>query len=207
MVCFQRIGFIFPIRNHNRVRVVITLLWTSGSGSEKNVFGSEATKCTYVCRIVADPDLLVPDPLVRATDPDPLSLSKNSKKTLIPTVLWLCFDFLPLKTNVNGPSKSNKQNTFLFFVGVLKVNDENSRIRIRIHKSEAWIRRSRPGPKCHGSAKLVCRVPRPGELCQPGAHLRQLVQAFHIHLLLQQLHLNNKPPVMHTAQTGLIWSN
>ncbi len=33
------------------------------------------------------------------------------------------------------------QKKFLkkFYVGVLKVNDENSRIRIRTHLSEAWI--------------------------------------------------------------------
>ena len=40
-------------------------------------------------------------------------------------------DILSLKNDVNVPSKSNKQKNFflnLFFVGVLKVNDENSRI-------------------------------------------------------------------------------
>jgi hypothetical protein len=70
---------------------------------------------------------------------------------LIPTVLWLRFDFLPLKTNVNAPSKSIKQNTFLFFVGVLKVNNENSgiRIRIRIHESEAWIANAATDPDPH----------------------------------------------------------
>jgi hypothetical protein len=39
------------------------------------------------------------------------------------------FDFLSLKNDVNVPSKSNKQKNF---VGLLKVNGENSRIRIRI---------------------------------------------------------------------------
>ncbi len=70
-------------------------------------------------------------------DPDPevwiwiwirilLLSSKNSKKTMIPTVLWLLFDFLSLKNDVNVPSNSNKQKNFFlneFFVGVLKVND------------------------------------------------------------------------------------
>jgi hypothetical protein len=43
--------------------------------------------------------LLNPDPLVRGTDPDPvparilLSSSKNSKKTLIPTVWGLLYEF------------------------------------------------------------------------------------------------------------------
>jgi hypothetical protein len=45
----------------------------------------------------------------------------------------------------------------LFFVGVLKVNDENSRIRIRIYYSEAWIRGSGSTPKCHGSGTLTCK--------------------------------------------------
>jgi hypothetical protein len=42
-----------------------------------------------------------------------------------------------------------------FFVGILKVNDENR--RIRIHKAEAWIRGSGSGstPKCHGSGTPV----------------------------------------------------
>jgi hypothetical protein len=40
-----------------------------------------------------------------------------------------------------------------FFVGVLKVNDKNG--RIRIHFSEAWIRGSGSTPKCHGSATPV----------------------------------------------------
>jgi hypothetical protein len=45
------------------------------------------------------------------------------------------------------------------FVDVLKVTDENSRvrIRIRIHQSEVWIRGSGSGsiPKFNGSATLV----------------------------------------------------
>ncbi len=54
---------------------------------------------------------------------------------MIPTVLWLLLDFLSLKNDENVPSKSNQQKNFIwnsFFVGVLKVNDENIRIRIRI---------------------------------------------------------------------------
>ncbi len=43
-----------------------------------------------------------------------------------------------------------------FFVGVFKVNDENSLIRIRIwiHWSEAWIPGYGSTPKCHGSGTL-----------------------------------------------------
>jgi hypothetical protein len=68
------------------------------------------------------------------------------------------FDFLSLKNDVNVPSNSNKQKFFLhlFFVGILKVSVENSRIliqdpdpaplisgmdpRIRIHSKMSWIR-------------------------------------------------------------------
>jgi hypothetical protein len=56
--------------------------------------------------------------------------AKIVRKTLIPTILWLVLTF-SLKNFVNAPSKSNKQKMKkkLFFVGILRVNDENSRIR------------------------------------------------------------------------------
>ncbi len=84
---------------------------------------------------------------------------KIIRKTLIPTALWLLFWLFIFENEVNAPSKSNKQkkvlNKRLVFVGILKVIEENS--RIRIHWSEAWIRGSRSGstPKCHGSATLL----------------------------------------------------
>ncbi len=55
--------------------------------------------------------------------------AKIVRKTLISTVLWLLYDFLSLKNDVNVSLKSNKQKTI--FVGVLKVTDEKSRIWIR----------------------------------------------------------------------------
>ncbi len=62
---------------------------------------------------------------------------------MIPTVLWILYYFLSLKNDVNVPSKSNKQKNFV------DVTDENSRIRIRIriHKSEVWIRGYGSAPK------------------------------------------------------------
>jgi hypothetical protein len=79
-------------------------------------------------------------------DPDPSGhQAKIERKTLIPAVLLLLFDFLSLKNDVNVPSKSNKQKNLFFIlvsVGVLKVKGDNSRIRIRIRESEAWIRGS-----------------------------------------------------------------
>ncbi len=61
--------------------------------------------------------------------------AKRVRKTLISTVLWLLYDFLSLKNDVNVPSKRNKQKHFfnIYFVGILKVMDEKSRIRTRIH--------------------------------------------------------------------------
>ncbi len=41
--------------------------------------------------------------------PDPSINKKKSKKTLISTILWLLFDFLSLKTDVNVHWKNNKQ--------------------------------------------------------------------------------------------------
>jgi hypothetical protein len=62
-------------------------------------------------------------------------LPSTSKKcsTLISTILWLLFDFLSVKTEVNIPSKSSKQKNFLnsYFVGILSDTVEKSRIRIR----------------------------------------------------------------------------
>ncbi len=90
-----------------------------------------------------------------------LSSSKNSKKNLDSYCFVTSFRLFIFEILCRCiPSKSNKQENFFlhqFFVGVLKVNDENSRIRIRIHLSEAWIRGSGSGftPKCHGSATLV----------------------------------------------------
>ncbi len=63
-------------------------------------------------------------------------------------------------TSFKGMSRKTLQKN-QFFVCILKVIDENSRIRIRIriHQPEAWIRgsRSRSGstPKCHGYATLA----------------------------------------------------
>jgi hypothetical protein len=63
------------------------------------------------------------------------------------------------------PQKAISRKTFLkkfslSFVGVLKVNDENSRIwiRIQIHQLEAWIRGSGSTPKCHRFGTLQTTI-------------------------------------------------
>ncbi len=110
----------------------------SGSGSISHKYGSESGSVSFYHH------------------------AKIVRKTLIPTVLWLLFDFLSLKNDVNIPylqkviSRKTSIKKKLFFVGVLKVNDENSRvliqdpdplvrgmdprIRIRIHTKMSWIR-------------------------------------------------------------------
>jgi hypothetical protein len=68
-------------------------------------------------------------------------LSSTSKKwrrkTLISTILWLLYDLLSLKNDINVPSQRNKHKNFEEFfvvVGVLKVTDEKSkRISIQRH--------------------------------------------------------------------------
>jgi hypothetical protein len=77
-----------------------------------------------------------PYPLVRGVNPDPdpsiilLSSSKNSKKNLDSYSFLTSLEFLSLTNDVNVPSKSISRKIFVF-VGLLKVSDENSRIRIR----------------------------------------------------------------------------
>jgi len=82
--------------------------------------------------------------------------AKIVKKTSIPTVLWLLYNFLFLKNDVNVTSISNKQKNIEFFY-VLNVTDENSRIRFR--HSVLYIHGSVSVPKssCHGSATLEAR--------------------------------------------------
>ncbi len=41
---------------------------------------------------------------------------RMERKTLIPTVLWLLYDFLSLKNYVNVPSKSNKHKTLCLII-------------------------------------------------------------------------------------------
>ncbi len=87
-----------------------------------------------------------------------LSSCKISKKNLDSYYFVALFDFLSLKNYVNVPLKVISRKIVLkisFFAGILKVNDKNSRIRIRIHQSEAWIRGSGSTPKFLGSGTLL----------------------------------------------------
>jgi len=77
----------------------------------------------------------IPDPLVKRYGSGSGSFhhrAKTVRKTFY-YFWWLLYDF-SLKNDVVVSSKSNKQKTIkkLIFVGVLKVTDEKSRIRIRI---------------------------------------------------------------------------
>ncbi len=87
-----------------------------GGGGLVTEVCSKFTEFSWLLNSVADPD---PYPYVfgphksgsvvctRYTDPDYSIIKQNSKKTLIPTVLWLLYDFLSLKNGVNEASKSN----------------------------------------------------------------------------------------------------
>jgi hypothetical protein len=68
------------------------------------------TCITAIC--VADPDPYVFGPPGYGSGPDPYHQAKIVRKTLIPTVFLIRFDFLSLKNDVNVPSKSKKQNNF-----------------------------------------------------------------------------------------------
>ncbi len=84
---------------------------------------------------------------------------------MIPTVLWLLFDFLSLKNYVSVPSKSYNQKNLLIKYGSFLLASWRSMTkiarsgslrdmdpRIRTHTKMSWIRGSEPTPKCHGSA-------------------------------------------------------
>ncbi len=77
--------------------------------------------------------------------------AKKSKKNLDFYYFLLLLEFLPSYTDVNVPSKSNKQKNLrkknLFFVGFLTATDEKSRIWVQIFGSGSI-------PKCHGSTTL-----------------------------------------------------
>ncbi len=75
-----------------------------------------------------------------------LHQTKIVRKTLISTILWLIYDFLSLKNDVNVP---------VFRIRIwIRIRIFLS-IRIRISYSEVWIRASGSVPICHGSATLV----------------------------------------------------
>jgi hypothetical protein len=77
--------------------------------------------------------------------------AKIVRKSLISTALWLLYDFLLLKNDVNVVAKKRRKKSFL--VAILKVTEDNSRIQIRL--SEVRICESGSVPKCHGSTTLL----------------------------------------------------
>ena len=102
-------------------------------------------------------DLLDPDlePLVRGMDGSGSFFhhAKTVWKTLIPSILGLFLNFYFEKWYKCSFKKSNAGKNFVkklfFFASILKVNDENRRIRIRgmepririrIHPKMSWIR-------------------------------------------------------------------
>ncbi len=120
-----------------------------------------------------------PDPLVRGMDPDPDSSIIMQIWQVKPWFLLFCASFwlFIFENDVNVASKSNRQKKIVLKICFLlaswrsmtKTAGSGSRIRIRIHWSEAWIHGSGSGstPKCHGSAtmqKLYIFSPYQGRL-------------------------------------------
>ncbi len=80
-----------------------------------------------------------------------LSSSKNRKNNLDPTVLRLLYDFLFLKNDVNGASKTNKPKKFIFHLEghwrkwqdpdpLVRDTDPQIRIRTICHRSATLTR-------------------------------------------------------------------
>ncbi len=111
-------------------KIVLYCNQCCGSGSES---GSTGSTCFWASRI----RIL-------------LSSCKNSKKNLDSSYFATLFEFLSLKNDVNVAStvKSRKKCVKkLFFGAILKVNDENRRIRIQdpdrdplVRGMDPWIR-------------------------------------------------------------------
>ncbi len=72
--------------------------------------------------------------------------AKLVRKTLIPTILWLLYDFLSLKSDVNVTLKSNNKKTLKFFSHL------DGHLRKAGSVSQRCGSRSVPVPICHGSA-------------------------------------------------------
>ncbi len=83
-------------------------------------YGSISLWASWIC-------IRIPNLFVRTRIRILLSTSKKWRKTLKSTVLWLLYEFLFLKNDVNVPSKMNKHKNLLFFVGILKVKVKTKR--------------------------------------------------------------------------------
>ncbi len=85
-----------------------------------------------------------PDPLVRDPDPDPSTIKQKNKKNFDSYCFTSFYDFLSLKMTYVPEKLIAKK---ICCIDVLKVTDENSRIRIliriQIHYSELWIPESK----------------------------------------------------------------
>ncbi len=95
-----------------RIRIFLVLPAPSASGSVSHKYGSGSGSGSFHHQ------------------------AKIARNNLISTVLWLLYNFLSLKNDVN--------------ILVFRI-----RIRIRIRRSELRIRGSGSVPTCHGSATLV----------------------------------------------------
>jgi hypothetical protein len=114
---------------------------------------------------------------------------------LIPIVLWLFYDFISLKNDVNVVSNCSKpkylgKRYLTFLVAILKVTDQNSRIRIRFRQSEMRIRTKMSRIRYTGFRDFVCQKIKmgtytKGSLTKRGRGLEQNCRIVHFFLSWQ----------------------
>jgi hypothetical protein len=106
---------IFDMLLHNYDIAQVVLLWEAVL--RIRIRSRIPIRRMHMFLAVPNPDL---DPLLRGTDPDPdpSIIKKNSMKNIDSygsTVLWLLYEFLSLKNDLNVALKSNKQKNKMIF--------------------------------------------------------------------------------------------
>ncbi len=118
-----------------------------GAGAEKNNYGSATLLTAYV----------------QLFQWNGTSVSSVSSSDLDPHLDQLVRDTDPSISQRYGYGSGSFYHQAkvvrkkMIFCYVFKIPDEHSRIRIRIHYSEVWIRGSGSVPKFHGSTTIVSR--------------------------------------------------
>ncbi len=96
----------YPIKYMGDPRYGKTYSGSRNPGSKSHRIPNNMVCVIRICRTHMFLGLPDPDPLVRDMDPDPdLIIKQYSKKTSIPTVLWILYNFFSLKNYVNVPQK------------------------------------------------------------------------------------------------------
>ncbi len=95
------------------------------------------------------------------------SSSKNRKKNVDSTVLWLLYDFLSSKTDVNVPSNSKKQENFRIRFSVVRIRGSGS-----VSKCHGWRIHNTDGNVFHLQI-IICsffeKLTKRGSRCESGS--------------------------------------